>query len=128
MLDVVFDVTGLPTVLAAASQMVRRMGTVVLVGDTTMPSRQFLGPNVLSDSLSILGSHGSLCPSVATEFNPWTWKEMASLFFELLAANKLDVRSLTTAVVPPRDAPKVYGDLREEPSAQIGVVFDWRKV
>ncbi len=128
MLDIVFDVTGLPTVLSAASQMLRRMGTIVLVGDTTTPSKQFLGPNVLSDSISILGSHGSLCPSVSTEFNPWTWKEMAALFFELLVDRRLDVRSLTTSCVSPREAQKVYGALRESPSGQIGVVFDWRLI
>ena len=33
--DIVFDVTGLPTVLSAATQMVHRMGKVVLVGDNT---------------------------------------------------------------------------------------------
>lgn len=128
LLDIVFDVTGLPTVLSAATQMVRRMGKVVLVGDNTMPSQQFLGPNVLSDSISILAAHGSLSPSVATEFNPWTWKEMARLFFELLEEKKIDVRSSTTSTRSPADAHKVYSALRAAVSDQLGVVFDWSQV
>jgi 2-desacetyl-2-hydroxyethyl bacteriochlorophyllide A dehydrogenase len=125
MLDVVFDVTGLPMVLSAATQMVRRMGKVVLLGDNTMPSQQFLGPNVVSDSISIIGAHGNNVPVVATQFNPWTWKEMAGLFFELLMDKRLDVLSLTTSRRCPRDAQDVYSSLRNQAAGQIGIIFDW---
>ena len=128
MLDIVFDVTGLPMVLSSATQMVRRSGKVVLLGDNTMPSQQFLGPNVVSDSISILGTHGSHVPSVATEFNPWTWKEMSGLFFELLIDKRLDVLSLTTGRHSPLDAQKVYASLRDQVAGQIGIVFDWSLV
>jgi 2-desacetyl-2-hydroxyethyl bacteriochlorophyllide A dehydrogenase len=125
MLDVVFDVTGLPTILSSATQMVRRMGRVVLLGDNTMPSKQLLGPNVVSDSISILGAHGSLCPSVGSEFNPWTWKEMAGLFFDYLKEKRLDTQSLTGALYSPMDAIQVYSNLDSSKSGTLGLVFDW---
>jgi 2-desacetyl-2-hydroxyethyl bacteriochlorophyllide A dehydrogenase len=125
MLDVVFDVTGLPTVLSSVTQMARRMGRVVLLGDNTMPSKQFLGPNVVSDSISILGTHGSLCPSVGTEFNPWTWKEMAGLFFDFIKDARLDVKRLTHARYSPREAAAVYSRLSSSKESVLGMMFDW---
>ena len=44
MLDVVFDATGHPAVLSAAVGLVRRLGRVVLVGDTPTPSGSRSGP------------------------------------------------------------------------------------
>ena len=65
---------------------------------------------------------------MATEFNPWTWKEMARLFFELLIDKRLDVLSLTTGRHSPLDAQKVYASLRDQVAGQIGIVFDWSLV
>ena len=44
MVDVVFDVTGHPAVLAPASLLLRKLGRLVLLGDSPTPSRQSLGP------------------------------------------------------------------------------------
>ncbi len=125
MLDVVYDITGLPNVLSAATKLVRRLGKVVLLGDNTMPSKQVLGPNVVSDSVSILGIHGSMCPDTANEFNPWTWQAMAELFFELLATKRMNVALMTKDVFSPAEAEKVYRWLADERPETTGVVFDW---
>lgn len=125
MLDVVFDITGLPMVLASATRLVRRLGKVVLLGDNTMPSKQMLGPNVVSDSVSILGIHGSMCPDVGNEFNPWTWRAMAELFFDLIATGRMRVAPLVQDVFSPHDAEKAYRWLADERPETTGVVFDW---
>lgn len=125
MLDVVFDVTGHPAVLAPATRLVRRLGRVVLLGDTTTPSQQHLGPRVLADSLSILAIHALMRPDVATEWNPWTAEEMAGLFFDYLRQGRMRVGDLVTHRHRPAEAPAVYAGLRHDRSAAIGVVFDW---
>jgi threonine dehydrogenase-like Zn-dependent dehydrogenase len=128
MLDVVYDITGLPNVLSAATKLVRKLGKVVLLGDNTMPSKQTLGPNVVSDSVSILGIHGSMCPDTANEFNPWTWQAMADLFFELLQTKRMDVSSMTQDAFSPADAGKVYKWLADDRPETTGVVFDWSEL
>jgi threonine dehydrogenase-like Zn-dependent dehydrogenase len=128
MVDVVFDVTGHAAVLAPSTRLLRRLGRVVLLGDTTTPSRQHLGPRVLADSLSVLAIHALMRPEVMTEFNPWTAEEMASLFFDYLRQNRMRVGDLVTHRHPPSDAPAVYGTLLRDPAAAIGVVFDWTAV
>lgn len=125
MLDVVFDVTGHPAVLAPATRLLRRLGRVVLLGDTTTPSRQHLGPRVLADSLSILAIHALMRPDVASEFNPWTAEEMTALFFDYLRQGRMRVADLVTHRRSPTEAPAVYAGLLRDRSSAIGVVFDW---
>ncbi len=125
MLDVVFDVTGEPSVLPAALRLLRPQGRLVLLGDSPTPTRQHLAPGVVSDSLSILGVHASLAPPVATYQNPWTRPEMTSLFFETLLQGRMRVDDLVTSRHSPADAPAVYGRLVEDRSREIAVIFDW---
>ena len=49
MVDVVFDITGHPAVLAPASLLLRKLGRLVLLGDSPTPSRQNLGPRIVGD-------------------------------------------------------------------------------
>lgn len=128
MLDVIFDITGLPMVLSSATKLVRKLGKVVLLGDNTQPSKQFLGPNVVSDSVSILGIHGSMCTDVANEFNRWTWEEMSSLFFDLIKDKRINVKKLVQNTFSPKEAEKVYGWLKDEKPETTGVIFDWSKL
>jgi 2-desacetyl-2-hydroxyethyl bacteriochlorophyllide A dehydrogenase len=128
MLDVVFDVTGHPAVLAPATRLLRRLGRVVLLGDTTTPSQQHLGPRVLADSLSIHAIHALMRPDVATEWNPWTAEEMAALFFDYVRRGRMRVADLVTHRHRPEEAPAVYARLLRDRSSAIGVVFDWTTV
>ena len=47
MADVVFDITGHPAVLAPASLLLRKLGRLVLLGDSPTPSLQNLGPRIV---------------------------------------------------------------------------------
>jgi len=125
MLDAVLDVTGNPAALAPSIQLLRRLGRVVLLGDTPTPSRQCLGPGVVSGSIAILGIHGSMSPAQPSAFNPWTREEMAALFFDLLMEGRMRVSDLITDRRSPRDAPQVYARLLRDRYPMIGVIFDW---
>lgn len=128
MLDVVFDVTGHAAVLAPAIQLLRRLGRVVLLGDTPTPTQQYLGPGVVSNSIAILGIHATAHPEQASDFNPWSASEMAALFFDYVLQKRMRVADLITHRYSPLAAPKVYEELRQDRSAAIGVVFDWSLV
>jgi 2-desacetyl-2-hydroxyethyl bacteriochlorophyllide A dehydrogenase len=125
MLDVVFDVTGHPAVLAPATRLLRKLGRVILLGDTTTPARQHLGPRVVADSISIMGIHGSMYPAEPSAYHPWTFQAMAELFFTYLAQGRMAVADLVTLRCDPRMAPSVYTQLLTDRSAIGGVLFDW---
>jgi 2-desacetyl-2-hydroxyethyl bacteriochlorophyllide A dehydrogenase len=127
LLDVAFDVTGNPAVLSAAVQLVRRLGRVVLLGDTPNPSQQYLGPGVLSNSIAILGIHGTAHPSESTDFAPWSRVEMTDLFFDYLVQKRMRVDDLITRSVSPLKAPEVYDQMVTDRSGMLGVVFDWTR-
>lgn len=123
--DVVFDVTGHPAVLAAAVTLVRRLGRLVLLGDTPTPGQQMLGPGVVSRSIAILGTHGHVVPDKKTEFAPWTIEEMSHVFFDYLSRGQMDVDNLVTRHASPLDAPDIYSGLAKDRSQALGIIFDW---
>lgn len=125
MADVVFDITGHPAVLAPASLLLRRLGRLVLLGDTPTPSRQNLGPRIVGDSISILGIHGMMYPDAATPFNQWTAAAMTSLFFDYVASGRMAMAPLITHRLSPREAGHVYRSLAGNADEALGVVFDW---
>ncbi|EPY14039.1 zinc-dependent alcohol dehydrogenase [Paenibacillus alvei] len=128
MVDVVFDVTGNSDVLAVATGLLRQMGRLVVLGDSTTPSQQSLGPKVLGDSISILCIHGMMYPDSYSVFNPWTAEEMTSLFFDFISQGKMTVSNLVTGIHSPEQASDVYRGLMNDRSEQIGVLFDWTKM
>jgi threonine dehydrogenase-like Zn-dependent dehydrogenase len=125
MLDVVFDVTGNPAVLASAVGLLRKFGRLVLLGDTPTPSQQPLGPGVVSNSLSILGIHGSGHPASWSEFAPWSRPEMYDLFFDYLRRGAMRVSDLVTHRFSPGQASEAYRLLQERPCPALGAVFEW---
>lgn len=127
-LDVVYDITGLPGTLSSVTPLVHRGGKVVLLGDNTQPSQQMLGPNVVSDSLNILGIHGSMCPDTSTDFARWSWREMASLFFDMILDGRINVKEMNTSVHAPNEAEKVFRWLENDKPDAVGVLFDWKKM
>jgi 2-desacetyl-2-hydroxyethyl bacteriochlorophyllide A dehydrogenase len=125
MLDVIFDITGHPAVLAPAIGLLRRLGRVILLGDTPTPTEQRLGPGVVSNSIAILGIHGTMSPAHASEFNPWTTAEMTALFFDYLSQGRMRVADLITHRYAPAAAPDLYRGLLEDRSSALGIIFDW---
>lgn len=129
MLDAIFDVTGHPAVLAPATQALRKLGRLILLGDSPTPSLQQLGPRVVGDSIAIMGIHGMMVPEAYSVYNPWTAAEMNALFFEYLRQGRMNVSDLITHPdISPLDAPAVYRWLLEDRSTAMGVTFEWGAV
>ena len=128
MLDVAFDVTGHPAALAPTTELIRRLGRLVLLGDTPTPGQQFLGPQVLFKSIAILGLHGYAMPEKTSEFTPWTAESMSKIFFDCLMRGKMDVSALVTHRYSPDQAPEAYLSLLEDRSSAVGVILDWEQL
>ncbi len=125
MLDVVYEVTGLPDSLAPSIRLVRKLGRVILLGDTPTPTKQCLGPGVVSDSVAILGIHGTMVPEHASVFSPWTRDEAVALFFDYLLQGRMRVADLVTHRFTPSEAPAVYQGLVRDRWRMMGAIFDW---
>jgi threonine dehydrogenase-like Zn-dependent dehydrogenase len=80
----------------------------------------------VSNSISVLGIHGSAHPEHASEFAPWSRREMAALFYDFLLQGRMTVSGLETHRHAPKEAPEVYAALARDRSAAMGVLFDWR--
>jgi 2-desacetyl-2-hydroxyethyl bacteriochlorophyllide A dehydrogenase len=128
MLDIVFEVTGHPAVLSPAIQLVRRLGRLLLLGDTPTPSQQHLGPGVVFKSIAILGIHGYQVPDKRTEYTPWSVEEMSGVFFDYLLRGRMNVKDLVTHRISPLQAPETYLGLLQDRSAAVGVILDWEQL
>lgn len=125
LLDAVWDVTGHPAALAPCVQLLRKRGRVILVGDTPTSTQQYLGPGVVSNSIAILGVHGTSSAAQYSEFTPWTRREMASLFYDYILQKRMRVADLVTHRHSPIEAPQVYARLMRDRADSLGVLFDW---
>ena len=125
MLDVVFDITGHAEVFPDCMPLLHRLGRLVLLGDSPTPSRQRLGPGVVNEALTIIGSHASTVPDHPSAFAPWGRKEIGELFLDYLRQGRMNVADLITHRYTPLEAPKAYAGLETDRSQTLGVIFDW---
>jgi 2-desacetyl-2-hydroxyethyl bacteriochlorophyllide A dehydrogenase len=124
-LDVVFDATGNAEALSGSLALVRRFGTLVLVGDTGFPSRQSIHPNTLRWGLTLIGAHDSDPPRDQQSRVRWDYWSNVDVVFRLLAEGRLDTDSLVTDVVSPDRADTVFERLEARNEGILGVIIDW---
>jgi len=123
--DVVFDATGHYTVFPLALKLVRRFGTLMLIGDSPHPSKQVLTADVLTRQISVRGSHNEMLPPHA---EGWDAVRQMGLFHTYIERGQMRVEDLITSRFAPQEAPGVYAQLLENRAETIGVVFDWSRL
>ncbi len=124
--DVVFDVTGHPTVFPHALGLARRFGKLLLLGDAGAPSQQCLTSDVMTRGVQIIGAHDGDAPPVATDYHFWTRANMSALFFDYLARGQMRTDDLITHRFAPTQARAAYDLLLNDRSQAMGVIFDWK--
>lgn len=128
MADAVYDITGNDKVFQSAQQLLRRLGKLVLVGDTGTPSGQHLTGAIISKSLSVIASHATNTPPHESDFTPWTRNRMIQLFFQYLKDGRMRMTDLNTHVFEPKDCQAAFQKLLHERAKTLGCHFDWTKV
>ena len=126
--EVVYDVTGNARVLEHALPLVKKLGRLMILGDSGMPSQQRLTRDVVPRSLRIIGAHDTNAPRPSSDHAFWSHAEMIRLFFTYVARGDMRVSDLITHRYAPADAPEAYRMLREERPSALGVLFDWDRV
>lgn len=128
MADVVIDATGNPDVLSSACVMARKNGKVLLIGDTTQPHKQYLGPGVISNFLTIMGAHSTMFVDSENCFFPYTWERIHDISYQFMRQGRLKVEDIVTKVVAPGEMPELYMQLMDRPSLVTGILIDWSLV
>jgi len=126
MADVVFEVTGDPSVLPQAIKLARGMGRLVVLSSPRGPSTLDFHDEVNSPSRVIIGTHFTSQPAVETPYYPWTWRRNRELFFRMLLSGRLSVKHLVSHVFPFEEAPKAYELLYRSRLQCMGVLFGYR--
>lgn len=106
--DVAVDAVGLPATVDSAVSLVRKGGTVALIGNLA-PHAQLALQRVVTRELTLLG-----CCASATEYPE---------ALRLIAEGDIEVAPLISAVVPLHDAPKWFERLRSGDQGLLKVVI-----
>lgn len=127
MADIVFDATGNPKVLADACLLARKNGKILIIGDTTEPHKQALGPGVVSNYLTIMGAHAKMLADFDNPFYPYTWQRVHEIFYDYLMQGRIRVSELMTLEVAPEEMPELYRKLAADTTLATGIQIDWEK-
>lgn len=125
MADVIYEVTGNPSVLPEEFKVLRRQGRAVILSSPRGPSTFDFHDLCNAPSYTIIGAHMSSSPPDDVRDMPWSRKRQTELFLELLADATLDVTPLISHRVPYTEGPDAYRMLLEDRSKAMGVVIDW---
>lgn len=115
---VVIDSTGNQHVFAAALGLVDRFGTLVVLGDTGVPSGQHLTPDVVLRGIHIVGAHDG------HEVPGWDADRIYRLFFQLMQTGRLNVSGLITHRFIPSRCADAYEAAAHRTGA-MGIAFHW---
>jgi 2-desacetyl-2-hydroxyethyl bacteriochlorophyllide A dehydrogenase len=126
--DVAYDVTGHAAVFSSVLGLPRKLGKVVLLGDTGTPSEQRLTGDVIRNGLRIIGAHDINPPQVATDHAWWTHFNMTGLFFTYLLRRQMEVEGLVSHRYSPLQAAECYGTIAADRGGMMGVIFDWTDI
>lgn len=123
--DVVYEVTGHPSVLATALPLVRTFGTLLLLGDTGTPNAQGLTHDVVVRGVKIVGAHDTHSPPQWAQDRPWPTPRISELFLTYLARGQMRVKDLITHRFQPESAGDAYELLQRDRQSTMGVLFEW---
>jgi len=123
--DVVFEVTGNPSVIPSLPKLIRRGGRLILLGSPRGSTTIDFHDEVHRLGLHVIGAHASNHPPVEIPFAPWTTSRNTELFLDLLQAHEIHVGDLITHRYPAAEAPEVFRRLSEDRTTSLGVILEW---
>lgn len=123
--DVVFEVTGNPSLIPDEFEVLRQQGRFVLLSSPRGKTGFDFHDLCNAPSYNILGAHNSSHPEYATLDNPWTCQRDGELFFDLVSSGVLRIEPLISHQVDFREAPRWYSELNGDLQDAMGIVFSW---
>jgi L-iditol 2-dehydrogenase len=123
---VVIESTGVPEGVGLAFQAAGRFGRVSLLASTRGDSTVNFYRDVHRKGLTVIGAHAAHAIA-SSESHPgfWTWKDDAECFIRLLAAGRIRLEPLLSAIVDWREAVGLYRRILSADPELIGTVLRW---
>lgn len=134
--DCVMDCTNDAAPLAAACNLTRTCGQLVVIADPSNSDswrvasgfRNGVGTGLLGASLNLHGIYIKMMSEDPNPFYPVTLDDVHGTIFEFLRDGKLNVRDLTTHMVNPTDCNAVFDMIYHDKACNLGVVYDWARI
>lgn len=121
------EVTGVSLAMKQALECASWMGRISLLGCTRVSDcgvdyyQQVHRPGV-----KLIGAHNFVRPKVESYPHHWTHHDDCKAILDMIATNRIDVKSIVSRIVKPETAPEIYTELCNNKDFPMGTVFDWR--
>jgi 2-desacetyl-2-hydroxyethyl bacteriochlorophyllide A dehydrogenase len=126
MADVVFEVTGNPSLIPEEFEVMRPQEGRFVVLSSPRSSTNFDFHDLCNrPSHTIIGAHITSHPVVESAETPWTRRRNAEHFFDVVADGELELESLITHRRTWPETCQAYKDLLADRSASLGQVLNW---
>lgn len=121
------EVTGVSAAMKQALQCASWQGRISLLGCTRVSDCAVdYYTQVHKPGIKLIGAHNFVRPKVESYPHHWTHHDDCRAILDMIATNRLDVKSIVSRVVPPETAPEIYTELCNNKDFPMGTVFDWR--
>lgn len=121
------EVTGASVAMKQALDCASWQGRISLLGCTRVSDCEIdYYTHVHRPGIKLIGAHNFVRPKVESYPHHWTHHDDCRAILDMIATNRIDVKSIVSRVVKPEKAPEIYTELCNDKDFSIGTVFDWR--
>lgn len=123
------EVTGISAAMKQALECASRMGRISLLGCTRVSDcavdyyQQVHRPGV-----RLIGAHNFVRPKVESYPHHWTHHDDCRAILDMIERGRVNVEPMIARVVSPKDAPRIFDELCDDPHFPMATVFDWRDI
>lgn len=121
------EVTGVSYAMKQALDCASWMGRISLLGCTRVSDYPVdYYQQVHRPGIKLIGAHNFVRPKVESYPHHWTHHDDCRAILDMIARNRLDVKSMVARIVKPETAPEIFDELCNNKDFPMGTVFDWR--
>ena len=120
------EVTGVSVAMKQALECASSLGRIALLGCTRVSDCAIdYYTQVHKPGVKLIGAHNFVRPKVESYPHHWTHHDDCRAILDLIAAGRVDVKSMVSRVVRPEEAPEIYTQLCDDKNFPLGTVFRW---
>jgi len=120
------EVTGVSAAMKQALECASSLGRISLLGCTRVSDCAIdYYTQVHKPGVKLIGAHNFVRPKVESYPHHWTHQDDCRAILDLIAAGRMDVKSMVSRVVEPEQAPEIYTQLCQDKNFPLGTVFRW---
>jgi len=120
------EVTGVSAAMKQALECASSLGRISLLGCTRVSDCAIdYYTQVHKPGVKLIGAHNFVRPKVESYPHHWTQHDDCRAILDLIAAGRMDVKSMVSRVVEPEQAPEIYTQLCQDKNFPLGTVFRW---